>query len=148
MIMEKLKNKPVYIDENVAALTAYQVVLITVFGIYFRQQWLLFFLAFDFFVRAAGLFTSPLAFVAKKITAFLFFENKPVFAAPKRFAAFLGFLMSVIITFFYDSQTGVLLGFVLVILAAIESVFKICIGCCIYNYLVVPIRKNLIFFKK
>lgn len=140
--MGKLINKNIYVDENVVSIVAYQVILITVFGIHFQLQWLLVFLAFDFFLRATGLFVSPLYFLAKKVTEFLYFEKKPVFGAPKRFAAMLGFVMTILISIFYDSQIGIFLGIVLMLLAALESVFNICIGCYIYNFLVLPIQNK------
>ena len=140
--MGKLSNKNIYVDENAVSIVAYQVIVITVFGIHFQLQWLLYFLAFDFLLRATGLFASPLYFLAKKVTGFLYFEKKPVFAAPKKFAAGLGFLMSILIALFFDSQIGIFLGIALMMLAALESVFNICIGCYIYNFLVLPIQNK------
>jgi len=140
--MRKLINKNIYVDENVVSLVAYQVILLTVFGIHFQQQWLLVFLACDFSLRATGLFASPLYFVAKKVSEFLYFEKKPVFAGPKRFAAMLGFVMTILIAFSYDSQIGIFLGITLIALAALESVFNVCIGCYIYNFLIVPIQNK------
>lgn len=136
------KTKSIYVDENVISIVAYQVVLITIFGLHFQQQWLLFFVVIDFFIRATGIFMSPLYYIAKKVSEFLHFEKKPVFAAPKRFAASLGLLLSLLIAVFYDSQTGVFLGIFLIVLASVESVFRICIGCYIYNYLVLPIARK------
>lgn len=140
--MRKLINKNIYVDENVVSLVAYQVILLTVFGIHFQQQWLLVFLACDFSLRAMGLFASPLYFLAKKVSEFLYFEKKPVFAGPKRFAAMLGFVMTILIAFSYDSQIGIFLGITLIALAALESVFNVCIGCYIYNFLIVPIQNK------
>lgn len=140
--MGKFADKNVYVDNSASSIVAYQVILITVFGIHFQQQWLLLLLAFDFFLRATGMFISPLYFVAKKVTEFLYFEKKMVFGAPKRFAAMLGFAMTLFIAFFYDSQIGIFLGIILIALAALESVFQICIGCYIYNFLIVPIQNK------
>ena len=130
--MGKFANKNIYIDDSASSIVAYQVILITVFGIHFQQQWLLLLLAFDFLLRATGLFASP-----------LYFEKKPVFAGPKRFAAMLGFVMTILIAFFYDSQIGIFLGITLIALAALESVFNVCIGCYIYNFLIVPIQNKI-----
>jgi len=140
--MGKFANKNIYVDNNASSIVAYQVILITVFGIHFQQQWLLILLALDFFLRATGLLISPLYFVAKKITGFLYFEKKEVFGAPKRFAAMLGLAMTILIAFFYDSQIGIFLGIILIALAALESVFQVCIGCYIYNFLIVPIQNK------
>ena len=140
--MGKSANKSIYVDNSASSIVAYQVILITVFGIHFQQQWLLLLLAFDFLLRATGLLISPLYFVAKKVTEFLYFEKKMVFGAPKRFAAMLGFAMTLLIAFFYDSQTGIFLGIILITLAALESVFQVCIGCYIYNFLIVPIQNK------
>ena len=140
--MGKFANKNIYVDDSASSIVAYQVILITVFGIHFQQQWLLLLLAFDFLLRATGLFASPLYFVAKKVSEFLYFEKKPVFAGPKRFAAMLGFVMTILIAFFYDSQIGIFLGITLIALAALESVFQVCVGCYIFNFLIVPIQNK------
>jgi len=140
--MEKLKIRNNYLDENVVSVVAYQVVLITVFGLHFQQQWLLILLVIDFLIRASGIFISPLYFISSKITAFLCFDKKPVFAVPKRFAASLGLLMSLLITIYYDSQFGVFLGIILIILASVESVFRVCAGCYLYNYIVNPVIRK------
>ena len=39
--MEKSKIKTIYVDENVISIVAYQVVLLTIFGLHFQQKWLL-----------------------------------------------------------------------------------------------------------
>ena len=140
--MGKSSSKNLYVDESAVSVVAYLVILITVFGIHFQQQWLLLFLAFDFLLRATGFFPSPLYFVAKKISAFLNFEKKAVFAGPKRFAAMLGFVMTALISIFYDNQVGIYLGLSLIILAALESILNICVGCYIYNFLVLPIQNK------
>lgn len=140
--MGKFANKNIYIDDSASSIVAYLVILITVFGIHFQQQWLLLLLVFDFFLRASGLLVSPLYLIAKKVTEFLYFEKKEVFGAPKRFAAMLGFAMTILIAYFYDSQIGIFLGIILIALAALESVFQVCIGCYIYNFLIVPIQNK------
>jgi len=140
--MGKFADKNIYVDNNASSIVAYQVILITVFGIHFQQQWLLILLALDFFLRVTGLLISPLYFVAKKVTGFLYFEKKEVFGAPKRFAAMLGLTMTILIAFFYDSQIGLFLGIILIALAALESVFQVCIGCYIYNFVIVPIQNK------
>ena len=116
--MGKFANKNIYVDENVSSIVA------------------------DFFLRATGLLISPLNFVAKKVTEFLYFEKKEVFGAPKKIAAMLGFAMTILISYFYDSQIGIFLGIILIALAALESVFQVCIGCYIYNFLIVPIQNK------
>ena len=141
--MEKSKIKTIYVDENVISIVAYQVVLLTIFGLHFQQQWLLYFVVVDFLIRATGIFMSPLFFVAKKISEFLYLEKKLVFAGPKRFAASLGLLLSLLIAIYYDSQVGIFLGIFLIVLASVESVFRVCVGCYIYNYLVLPLLKKI-----
>ena len=137
--MEKSKIKTIYVDENVISIVAYQVVLLTIFGLHFQQQWLLYCVVIDFLIRATGIFMSPLFFVAKKISEFLYLEKKLVFAGPKRFAASLGLLLSLLIAIYYDSQVGIFL----IVLASVESVFRFCVGCYIYNYLVLPLLKKI-----
>lgn len=146
--MEKTEVKNLYVDENVISIVAYQIVLLTIFGLHFQQQWLLYFVVLDFLIRATGVVMSPLYFVAKKVSAYLHFEKKLVFAGPKRFAASLGLILSLLIAIYFNSQAGIYLGIFLIVLASVESVFRICVGCYIYNYFVIPILRNVKLPKK
>ena len=119
--------------------------MIVVFGLYFQQQWMFLFLAIDFLMRTLGLSISPLTKLSESFAKIFHFERKPIFAAPKRFSAFLGFVMTSLISVFYSEEIGIIIGFVFVVMCTIESVFKFCIGCCIYNYLILPFRKKIKF---
>ncbi len=141
--MEKTGSKNIYVDDSAISFVAYQVVLVTIFGLHFQQQWLLFLVVLDFLIRTTGLFVSPLYYIARKLSVFLHFEERPVFAAPKRFAASLGALLSLLIAINYDDALGIYLGIFLILLASLESVFRICIGCYIYNFLVIPIIRTV-----
>ena len=67
---------------------------------------------------------------------------KPIFAPPKRFAAGLGLLFSLGIAaclhLHYPAATYAIAG-ILILCAALEAAFNICLGCYVYNWIVAPI---------
>jgi hypothetical protein len=92
----------------------------------------------DYLLKQACPKNSPLGLIAKGIASVLKLKPKPVDSAPKRFAAFLGFVMLLAVLAFYQSghlftAQGVLLVFG--ICTFLEAVFGFCAGCLIYRYL-------------
>ena len=142
-----------YMDEHVARLIALQVINIIVLVFVNHRTYLIYILTLDFAIRAFTYWPSPLAFVAKSFLSVLNIQPKPVFAAPKKFAAGVGFAISFSISLlllfdFYD--TAYLISGILVFFALLEAFFKICAGCYLYNWLVAPIlnRKNKLKLNK
>lgn len=67
-----------------------------------------------------------------------------IFAPPKRFAAVLGLLFSVLIALFLflDFTTGAyFVGGVLILCASLEAFLNICLGCYVYNWIIAPFLK-------
>ena len=133
-----------YTDEKTVRLTAFLVILVLSAALIFQWPYLVLFLAFDFVIRALGLPFSPLASVSKSISKILGLKKKPIFAAPKRFAATLGSVFTLLVFllmlngFYYPAAAGLLL----IILASLESFFKVCVGCYLYQYIVIPIQNK------
>lgn len=130
-----------YTNDIIVRIIASQVVLITLITLITRYEFLFVFLAIDFFLRAFTNVTSPLALVGKSIISIFQLKPTPVFATPKKFAASLGFGMSLIIYFLFQFQFDYAawsIAGILIICATLESVFKICLGCSIHSIIVAP----------
>ncbi len=127
----------VKVNESQSRLVAGQVVLLSF--IYLLSLWwpILLFLTIDFFLRGFKLGKySPLNIVAKAIVKKFYITGKQVDQAPKRFAAKLGFIFSLLILILHLVGLSVLsfgVTIVLILLAILESVFGYCVGCQIYN---------------
>lgn len=135
-----------YADENIVRLTAFSVIVAAAVSLFFKWPFLLLLLVFDFIIRALGQSFSPLALFSKSIVKILKLKKKSIFAAPKRFAAALGAVFTLLIFLlmingFYDE--AFVTGFLLIILASLEGFFKICVGCYIYQFIVVPIQNKI-----
>lgn len=145
--MHQANTNKLYIDENIARMVAGMVLLIALAGV--AMQWGLLFLllSIDFAIRAFTSIRSPLAVAAKALSAVLGLTPRPVFAAPKKFAALMGFFFTLSIGIFFTVQfsvTAYAVSAVLVICAILESVFSICVGCYVYDWLVAPwVNKQL-----
>ena len=142
--MTSNKIKKLYLDENVIRVVAFEVGIFTSFALIFQSKAIALFLIIDFALRAFSHLTSPLAFIAKRVTTIYSIKPIQIFAPPKIFAATLGFIFSLaILTFyFFELNTAALLtGAVLLICALFESVFKICVGCYVYSWLIAPFKK-------
>jgi len=133
-----------YVDEHVVKLVALQVIVVTLLILFSRNLYLALFLTLDFAIRAFTHLPSPLAWLAKKIAISFHLRLKPVFAAPKKFAATIGFVFSLsisILLFLKLEYAPYSVGSVLGACAFMEAVFNICLGCYVYNWLIVPISK-------
>lgn len=93
------------------------------------------FLVIDFGLRSFNLVKfSPLAVIAGWLAIALKLPAKPVFMAPKRFAARIGLVFSLAIFFFHVAGfnplilTGILLCF-----AALEAFAGFCAGCYVFD---------------
>ena len=135
------------VDSNASRLTVFfNTVLMTVF-MFALQPVLLYVVSVDYFIRACGLKKySPIAFVSQKIVRAL--EMKPVMidVAQKTFASRLGFACALFGTIFILNDmpiaSMIVIGFFMV-LATLDSIFDLCVGCLIYNNLVFPLLGHL-----
>ncbi len=142
--MNSKKIAMAYVEEHAVRLIALQVVIITLLVLYTRSYWLAAALGVDFAIRSFTYVTSPLAFVVKTINRFVPWERKPVFAAPKKFAAGIGFgfAMSLAILLYlgFNTAANIVAG-VLLPCAVLESFFKVCVGCYVYDWVIAPFKK-------
>lgn len=140
--MSKQYPSNFYKDEHVIRITAAQVVILTVVILLTQSEILAIFLSLDFGIRTFSTQSSLLSLIAKAISGIFKFQPKPVFAAPKKFAALLGFVFSTTIfsLVHFNLYTGAwIVGGILIFCALLESAFNICIGCYVYNIVVAPI---------
>jgi hypothetical protein len=130
------------INENVARVAAFFTITVVITGVYFKLPFLITALAADFYLRA---FTngkySPIKKISRRFADYLGLDEKTTDAAPKKFAAGIGFIFSLSIAglqwFHYDAA-AYLLSAVLLICAGLESFKGLCLGCIIYTYTVLP----------
>jgi hypothetical protein len=131
------------VNENVVRLVA-GLVLVTAIATV-ATGWAVFalYLSVDFFLRAFTAIKPPFALAAQQLAKALHLEVKPIYAAPKKFAAAIGFVFSVAISALLLSgflETARVVTGVLIVFATLESVFGICAGCYVYSWIVVPLR--------
>lgn len=124
-------------SESKIRLTAFFVLLIIVTYLITGYGPAPLFLLLDFTLRAFGLNQySPLGFLAGRIAIALKLPVKPVYMLPKRFAARVGFVFCLAITILHYADyeiAAAILGFVIAIFAALESLANFCAGCYVYN---------------
>lgn len=98
------------------------------------DNWLIVaFLSIDFFLRAFkfGQY-SPLGLLAGQLVRKLHIKGKPVDVAPKRFAAKLGWIFTLLILLVYAFVNVAFAHYITVVLlvfALLESVLGYCVGC-------------------
>ena len=134
------------VDNNVTRIIALQVLLIAITGSVLNNYWIFLFLAFDFTTRAffkgKG---SLLKWITQQIVKLLKIAPKPINAAPRKFAAALGLVFSVLIALliFNGSITSAyILNGMLAICAFMESFLGFCVGCYLYTFFIIPFIKN------
>lgn len=127
------------VNENVIRIVAFQVILLTALAIYFQNGFIAIFLAVDFAIRANsdGKF-SLLRQIGISFTKILSIQPKPIPAAPKKFAASLGIVFSILVGVFYVLEfnlVALIIASLLILCAVLESVFSVCIGCHVYSFI-------------
>jgi hypothetical protein len=126
------------VNENVVRLNAFFIFLIGLVFVIAPGTVLSAFLLVDFFIRAFWQQKfSPIRFISLSVNKALKWTPAMVNAAPKVFAAKIGFFFSLII--FIASLipntyllAKLLMG-LLMLFAALESFFKYCVGCKMYS---------------
>ena len=141
------------VDENVVRLVGFFSLILVIFGFLF-SKWIFLFLSFEFLMK---IFPKTLKFsILRQIAIFIMhkilkIKPKPIGAAPKRFAAGIGFLFSIIIfttiqgeifcsydckssDYFFSIVTKILTS-IFVIAISLETFFSYCLGCKIYSWL-------------
>jgi hypothetical protein len=129
------------VNEVSARLVAGGVVLVSVATIAFDQPWLTAVIAYGFVARVlTGPTLSPLGqIVTRWLTPNLSFAERPVPGPPKRFAQGIGVAFSLTAAVLalglgHHTAAYVVLA-LLIVAAALESVFGICLGCRLFALL-------------
>jgi len=133
-------------DSNISRLTALLNVIFLVVFITTSNPIFIVFVFVDFFIRATlNNKYSPVRFAAAGIVRAINLKKKPINLAQKVFASRLGFVcaLSSLMLYLLDYNTAsIVVAALLMILSFMDAVFKFCVGCLIYNYLVYPFYKN------
>ena len=130
---------PERINENVARIAAGYTILFTILSIVTGWYVINLLLAIDFGIRS---FTtgslSILRFASIKTARLFSIKNKPVDAAPKKFAAGVGMFFCLVIAVSQILHIDLLLYIfsgMLLVCAFLESAFGYCVGCVVYTFL-------------
>lgn len=127
---------PDSVNERAARLVALAVALISLASLLLGALWIAPLLAVGFLLRVwQGPRIDPLARVAVWVASRLF-KEKEVDGPPKRFAQLLGFLLATAVSglWLLGFDTGAYLGMTLLfLLASLESLGGICLGCFLFR---------------
>ena len=127
------------VNENVVRTIAAAVIVLSGISLLLHNYVLLVFLAADFALRA---FTpgnwSLLRMLAVQLVRRFRLAVRPVDAAPKRFAAGVGFVFALAaaaaVFFGWNIAAYAIIG-ILTLCALLEAVFAFCVGCVVYSWL-------------
>ena len=127
------------VNENRVRLTALWVLLLVVASFFVYPLPVFIFLVIDFFLRAFnfGKF-SPLNILSGAVVKQFKIPNKPIDQAPKRFAAGVGFILSVLVVILLltdFTKTAFVFSIIFASFAFLESFLSFCAGCYVYTIL-------------
>jgi len=127
------------VNEIAVRLVAMQVIFIGAAALYFQSWHIGVLLVADFGLRAFGFGQiSPLKYIAQKTVTHFQLGYKATNEAPKKFAAAVGFLvvsLFSLLLFLEFSLFASIIGGFLLLFAALESGFGICVGFMMYQQL-------------
>jgi len=133
------------VNENVIRVIASIVIIISIITILNEWFWLAYILSIDFLLRAIGYKKySLLALIANQIVSIAKLKEIKTDAAPKKFAAGVGFIFTSLIgslLLFELSVGAIILTGILLFCAILESAFNYCMGCYVYS-LIQKIKKT------
>ncbi|MDT8420039.1 MAG: DUF4395 domain-containing protein [Desulfuromonadales bacterium] len=128
---------PSNVDQTIVRGVAFMTLCSIALFLAYNLDFILVYLLFDFFMRG---------FLSRKMSAFVWLSQRltrafackiePVNAEPKVFAARIGFITCLLILLCKGLNLALLaycLSAALMLAAALESVFSVCLGCYIYN---------------
>lgn len=134
-----------YTDKITVRLTALFVFLACALAMATHSYWLAWLLSADFALRAFTYLPSPVGLVVKAMRRFIPWKQQPVFAAPKKFAAGIGFFMTLTLSGSFFFSTNIMaysVGTILLTCALLEAAFSICVGCYVYDIVVAPLANK------
>jgi hypothetical protein len=129
-----------WLNGNQVRINAALVCIISILSLWFQNPYLMGILALDFFIR--GFLKQPWSFL-NLLSSYLVNtfsmdyvkENR----APKKFAAKIGSILSLLSLLFYYINFTTIFNAILIIIIGfsfLESVFKFCAGCIVYTFLI------------
>jgi len=135
------------VDSNMVRVISFQVVIFTFALLFTQNNFFALILLFDFTVRILRMTEwSPFYTLGKFILNGWGVEPKLCDESPKRFALYLGLIISLFLSLFYLSGSTNIATFIAMILLAcalLETLFDFCIGCKIYYVLqLIKVYKN------
>ena len=124
------------VDSNMVRIISFQVALFTVILLITQESTFAFILLFDFFMRTMRKSQfSPFHIFGNFILTGWGIAPKLCDESPKRFALYLGLIISLFLVVFYLAGFTVFatsITIILLICALLETLFDFCIGCKIY----------------
>ena len=124
------------VDANIVRAISFQVALFAVILLFTQEIFFAFLLFFDFTVRTLRLSKfSPFYFIAEFILSGWGVAPKLCDESPKRFALYMGLVISLVMAVLFAAGVSTIATFIAVILllcALLETAFDFCIGCKIY----------------
>lgn len=133
------------INKSVVRTTGFLVVLTVLFYAVTGNVLFMAFLLADFIIRGfTQIRVSPYAFVAKRLSKLFGFKPVMIDKAPKLFASRVGFLFALtsVSLYFVSPISSLVVALVLMVFAALESLFDFCVGCVVYTYVVLPLNNR------
>jgi hypothetical protein len=125
-------------NESKVRLTAFFVLVLVITFLLIKLLLIPVILVIDFGLRSFNLGKySPLAYISDLLVKTLKLPIIPVYLPPKRFAARIGLLFSVVILILHLFKPEAVLpvAVVLAFFAALESLLGFCAGCYVYTFL-------------
>ncbi len=133
------------VDSNIVRIIAFQVALFTIMLLLTQESIFAMVLLFDFGIRAMRLnYLSPFQLFGNFILRISSLTPKLCDESPKRFALYLGLIISssLVVLFVLGINTlATIISIILLICAVLEMAFDFCIGCKIYYYIQLIQRK-------
>ena len=127
------------VNENLLRLNSFIIFSFFLAIVFTPAKWLIIPVTLDFFIRIYfGVNKSPLCKLLQYVLNIFNIEPCMINAGPKRFAAKLGFIFSLVTALFYLTNFPLavnILSIVMAVLTGLEAFTGICIGCKIYGIL-------------
>lgn len=124
------------VDSNMVRVISFQVALFTVALLFTQEVFFALVLFFDFLMRVARKPNlSPFHVIGKFILEGWNIAPKLCDESPKRFALYLGLVISMVLVLLFAAGLSVvatMIALVLLVCALLETLFDFCIGCKIY----------------
>jgi len=130
------------VDSHVSRITVFINDALMIAFLFSLQPILIYIVTIDYGIRSMGYNQySPICFIASFLVRLIGIQPKMTNKAPKIFASRLGFICATLGSLFVTinmPMASILIIGLFVVLATLDSVFDLCVGCMIYNYFVFP----------